>query len=235
MSKNKPSRKLLWFGLGTLFGIFLVRRLAAGNTNPPGKIGQLKYWEPLLASFFGDQKAAFIAARVQQRYEQLFPDRLRFQHPALRMHLESRILPGIALHKVLREETANTEEALAILDACFSAHAKGSPMAKAARWLDDLPGGFAVLRLSNRLLLQTGFPKQGWQIEMVEDSPQRIAYNITGCFYLNVLSTYGVPELTAHFCALDDQLYSDFKTISWERTETLGRGDARCNFVFRSV
>src|SRR5574340_1786945 len=227
MKNIKPTRKLFWFGLGTLFGVFLARKLAAGNTDTAGKIGQLKYWEQALASFFGDQKAAFIAARVQQRYEPLFPDRLRFQHPALRMHLESRILPGVALYQVLQEETGSSEEALSILDACFTAHARASMMAKAAGWLDTIPGGFALMRLSNQILLRAGFPKQGWQIEIVEDSPQCIAYNITGCFYLNVLSTYGIPELTAHFCALDDLLHGDYRTIKWGRTETLGRGDAR--------
>lgn len=91
------------------------------------------------------------------------------------------------------------------------------------------------MRFSSQILLRAGFPKQDWQIEMVEDSPKCNAYDITGCFYQNVLSTSGVPELTAHFCALDDLLHSNYKTIKWERTETLGHGDARCNFVFRST
>ncbi len=61
-----------------------------------------------------------------------------------------------------------------------------------------------------------------------------LKYDITGCFYLNVLALYGVPELTAHFCAGDDLLYAKLETVAWERTETLGKGGPRCNFVFRS-
>ena len=52
------------------------------------------------------------------------------------------------------------------------------------------------------------------------------------CFFLKVLSAYGAPELTAHFCKLDDLLFGNIPGISWERTQTLGRGDECCNFRF---
>jgi hypothetical protein len=54
------------------------------------------------------------------------------------------------------------------------------------------------------------------------------------CFYLNMLTAYGVPELTSHFCRLDDLLFGEFQGISWERTKTLGRGDDCCDFRFCS-
>ncbi len=233
MAKQKSGRNPLWFSLGLALGALLTYQLTVLQKKSAGRIAQVTAWEHALAERFGVHKAALTAAKVQARYADLFDGRPHFANYALRMHLESHILPGIALYQVLREEVKDSAEALAIVDQCFSAHVQASSMARQTRLVDRLPGGFALLRLANRLVLRTEFPKQGWQIEWVEDSPKRIAYNITGCFYLTVLESYGVPELTAHFCALDDQLYGSLKTIAWERTETLGRGDLRCNFVLR--
>jgi hypothetical protein len=235
MEKRKTAFTALWFSIGLASGIFLTKRLIGARSGSARPISHLPAWKRALASKYGLQKAVLWAAKVQARYELLFAARPRFRNPALRTHLEAHILPGIALYQVLKEEVGDPLKALADIDICFSAHAQASSMAQQASLLDLLPGGFTILRLANRTVLRTSFPDQGWQIEWVEDSPDCIAYNITACFYLNVLSAYGVPELTAHFCALDDQLYGNLKTIAWERTETLGRGNARCNFVFRRL
>jgi len=66
----------------------------------------------------------------------------------------------------------------------------------------------------------------------VEDSDRSIAYDIRECFYLNLLTAYGAPELTAHFCRGDDMQFGNIPGVAWERTKTLGRGDDRCNFRF---
>lgn len=238
MKTETRGGKYFWLSLGLalgwLSGLFISRRQPGGAR----RIAQLEVWEESLAEKHGPQKAALLAAKVQARYENLYSGRPRFYHRALRFHLESRILPGIALYQILlqnlREETTDREAALADLDCCFAAHVQGSSLPRQLSWmLNNLPGAFAFLRVANRLGLRYGFPKQGWQYEWVEDSPRRIAYDITGCFYLNVLRAYGASELTAHFCALDDQLYGNLNGVAFERSQTLGRGDPRCDFQFR--
>jgi hypothetical protein len=91
---------------------------------------------------------------------------------------------------------------------------------------------FAILRIVNRWAMKQRYPPEGWRFEWVEDSDQCIAYDARECFYLNVLTAYGAPELLAHFCAVDDLLFGDLPGIAWGRTKTLGRGDDRCNFRF---
>ena len=79
------------------------------------------------------------------------------------------------------------------------------------------------------------FPAQGWDIQMMEDSHQRFAFTISRCFYLDVLKAYGAPELTAHFCQLDDIAYAALPPqVRWERTTTLGRGGPNCDFCWRA-
>ena len=229
MEKHQRAVEAAWFGLGLACGMIVTHLL----TRAIRPLAHWRYWEQALAERYGKQKAALLAARMQARYEALFKERLRFSNSALRDHFEGHILPAIALYQVLQEETGSSAEALDLVDRCFSAHIQASREAWQMRLLDGLPGNFELLRIANRAALRNGFPAEGWQVEWVEDSPQRIAYDITDCFYLNVFRQYGVPELTAHCCTIDDQLYGHLRTIAWERTETLGRGDARCNFVLR--
>jgi len=228
MKKQLLKFDMVCFGLGLACGLLLSRRRPAAAEAP-----QLAIWEETLSRKYGAQKAALIIARAQARFAALFGERPRFSQPALRSHLEKHILPAIALYQVLCAEAAEPEQALGDLDACMEAQTLVSPMARQVNLIHHLPGKFAALRLANRLVLRTGFPEQGWKINWVEDSPACVAYNITGCFYLNILTQYGVPELTSHFCALDDLLYKRLKTVSFERTRTLGRGNSHCNFVFR--
>jgi hypothetical protein len=76
---------------------------------------------------------------------------------------------------------------------------------------------------------------EGWSTTWLEDSPARVAYDLTGCFYLDTLTAYGAPELTPSFCRMDDLLYGRLERARWGRTGTLARGDARCDFRFTRV
>jgi hypothetical protein len=68
-------------------------------------------------------------------------------------------------------------------------------------------------------------------MEPVEDNDRCFAYDVHRCFYLDVLTAYGAPELTALYCKMDDLMYEALPpTITWERAKTLGRGDDRCDF-----
>ena len=161
--------------------------------------------------------------------------RLRFTHPALRQHHEGSILAGVALYRTLLEDGDDWEAALATVDRILAAAAQRSVLGQLVQVMRRLPDAYPTLRIMNRWALNSLYPEQGWRFEWVEDSHACIAFDARECFYVNLFAHYGTPELTAHFCALDDLLYGDLPGISWERTQTLGRGDDRCNFRFRRV
>jgi hypothetical protein len=155
----------------------------------------------------------------------------------LRFHLERGILPGLALYQTLLEESDDRQAVLADVE-----HTMASVSAVLARLmslLGHLPHPFAVFRRVEPWVVRFGFPAEGWDMEPVEDSETCVAFNVRRCFYVDTLSTYGAPELTAVFCGGDDVVFPMMApsiswkrtpSISWERTMTLGRGHDRCDF-----
>ncbi len=231
MSKKQPSF-LFELGLiaGAVGGLVVGRRMAA-----PGRMPRAAVWQRALAAKRGEVEAAVLMARVQARYEELYAQRPRFAHRALRLHLERSILPGLALYQVLREALGDREAVLAEVGALLVASAMHSQQRRLVSLLNYLPNPFAWFRRPARWSMRD-YPAEGWEIEWVEDSPQCLAFNIHRCFYLNVLTAYGAPELTPLFCKGDDVLFAGLPpSIRWERTGTLGRGNALCDFRWHRV
>jgi hypothetical protein len=138
---------------------------------------------------------------MQARYDELYTHRPRFSHPALRQHLEEGVLPTLALYQTLRKENNYQETVLAEIDRIVVAMVERSGRRKLVQLMGRLPDPFAVLRIANRWAMDHVYPPEGWRFEWVEDSNQCIAYDARECFYVNVLTAYGAPELTPHCMA----------------------------------
>ena len=228
--ENKGKGTIL-FGLGLvaggLGGLVVGRRLAA-----PRQMPYLDVWQRALAEKRGTVEAAMLAARVQARYDALYAGRPRFTNRALRDHLEKNILPFLALYQTLCEESDDQKIVLAEVESLFSmAFAR---QRRLVLLLARLPDPFAVFRKAAHWVLQWSYPPEGWDMETVEDSDRCFAFNVHRCFYLDVLTAYGAPELTPLCCKMDDLVYEVLPpSITWERTKTLGRGDDCCDFRWR--
>ena len=222
-------RRVFLAGLaaGAAGGLLVGRRLAAR----PQRMPHLEVSQRVLAETRGPIKAAMLAARAQARYDELYAGRPRFDLPVLRKHLAN-ILAGLALYQTLCEENDDREAVMAEIDQVLAAWVEHSGQHKLMRIMGRLSDPFAMLRIGNRVVLKMSYPPEGWTVEWVEDSERCIAYDISECFYLNILTAYGAPELTAHFCRGDDVQFGNIPGVTWERTKTLGRGDDRCNFRF---
>ncbi len=222
-------REVILFGLtlGTAVGtgIVLTQRMVGQHRMP-----HLKAWQKALIEKHGEIQGAFLAAQTKARYKALYDGRPYFTHPALRWHLEQKILPGLALYQVLSEQESNHEAVLAEVGSLLEIGLRA--YSRFVNLYTYLPLPFTVMRQMFKASL-LAFPRQGWDIEQVENSRTSFAFNIHRCFYLDVFTAYGAPELTALYCRLDDLLYAHWSpSISWERTKTLGRGDDCCDFRY---
>ena len=57
--------------------------------------------------------------------------------------------------------------------------------------------------------------------------------DVTACPYSRYLTELGCPELTRIFCKNDERIYGKLPGIRFERTGTIGKGAARCDFCIR--
>jgi len=218
--------RLFYLGLaaGGLVGFAVGRRSATPQPMP-----HLEIWQQALANQRGELEAAILVGRVQVRYDELYASRPRFSKRILRLHLDMLILPGLALYQTLLEETDDAEAVLAEIELIFEA--TFSRFFRFMLFVDRAPRSFALFRRTARTTLKHVFPSEGWERETVEDSDRTFAFNMRSCFYLNVLTTYGAPELTPLYCRMDELLYEKLPPmILWQRTQTLGRDGHCCDF-----
>ena len=228
--KSKFNWPTFFSGLaaGSLIASFLRRKESHFDRLPGREI-----WQRTLAHQAGDVPAAITLGKVQARYHDLLRDRPQFAHPALNGHLERSILPGLALYQVLREETG--DEALAKARTGLLLDEKARQKYAAIQRLSNLPFFFSFFRFGVKRMMAIDFPPAGWEIEWVRDDGEALAFSIKSCFYLKVLTAYGVPDLTPIFCHMDEAGMDGFTSLVSERTTTLGRGGAACDFCYRRV
>lgn len=222
----KNHQRILLFTAGAALGLVLARRNHAVPAIPHRRL-----WQKLLAKEKGEVPAAVFLGRVQERFQKLYMSRPIFEHPALKNHLENRILPGLASFQVWLEELGDPRKAIeqtgALLDETARlGYAPLRPIT-AKTWF------FPVFRRVLRLIMAQNYPSQGWKMEWVVDDDQAISFEIHSCFYHQVLTAYGVPELTSAFCHSDDAAMQGILGLLFERRGTIGRGDPMCDFCYR--
>ena len=226
----------MWIGVGALAIGVCVGLLIARRKDTRPRIVKAAVWRQVLTEKYGPSEAEVLIEKLQRRYEELYETRPHYDHPALRKHLEQNILPALAFYQVLQIEKGDQTAALVEVELLLQASAVRSGLRKMIAALHYLPEPYRFFQPVVRAAMQFGFPAAGWETEWIEDSGQRMAFNIQRCFYLNTLTAYGAPELTRLFCHMDDVVYEALPpSIQWERTGTLGRGDGMCDFCYRHV
>lgn len=197
----------------------------------PGWMPMAPAYRPVLVKKLGKIQAERILREARARYREAFLSMERPSSRAVQFHLYFNILPGLALYQALRACLPEPGMALELLDEVFAVALV--PRAWQIRLLAGGPDPFGRLRGMFRWMTAL-FPPEGFQTTITEDSPERLAVDYTGCLYLNTLTRFGVPELTPHFCKLDDLMFAHLpETVRFERTMTLGRGGPRCDFQWR--
>jgi hypothetical protein len=224
-----------WFGvaLGTLSGVLISQKVFNRRRMPNAKT-----WQQLLSKKTGHIEAATLIARVQQRYIALIDQGASFENKALQLHHDEVILPGLALYQTLRADGLMQETALTEVDALFEAHYSTGPIEFMRRnhLLAFMPGGFSTFKRLVRAIMRQGFPSPAWEMEYIPEDEQRFGFDFHRCFYLDMLTYYGAPELTASFCKVDDISMTALPNdICWKRTSTLGMGATHCDFRWEYI
>ncbi len=187
-----------------------------------------KRFFPGLLPIVGDEKYKQVVAR--HRY--LFSNHDLPSNPNLQWHLIEGILPGLAFYQILRESGETQESALAMIDQTFEILFSDN-FAKMKK-LGRLRFIYPFLRIYIKPAMRQ-YPPEGWKIDWLQNDRNSIRFDMKSCFYFDTFSKYGAPELTASFCRVDDLTYGNMSPhIKWQRSKTIARGEAYCDFCFSS-
>ena len=152
--------------------------------------------------------------------------------PEKQRHLESQILPGIAIYETL-QTVMPKEQALQTVHNYVEQRAwKLKKIFRAMMYIPGfykkVPGIFAeqTPKLFGEAagFAATEIQTTGgvWRIDMIR------------CPYHDACIRYGCPELCHCFCDSDDITYDGLHPqLTWHRTKTLGRGDDCCDFCLK--
>lgn len=192
-----------------------------------------KRWESKLAKINGLYEGDMFLARVQARYDELLAQALYYRNRAIRHHFEDNILPAVAAYSVLLMDGVDKETALQLLDQLLEAAIESER--RMYRFWGRFPFFFDMIRLMLKPMMNAQYPEK-WNVEWLELGRDMVGLNCHSCFYLDVLTDYGFPELTSHFCWLDDLLTAEAKpSVRFARTQTLARGGTMCDFRYVRV
>lgn len=73
----------------------------------------------------------------------------------------------------------------------------------------------------------------GWNVEFPKCPKDTFSMITHSCIYHQIFSKYGMPEMTAVFCKVDDILYSELPRAQFLYTEQIGRGGSMCDYTFK--
>jgi hypothetical protein len=186
----------------------------------------LRRWEPVLGGQLDG--AATVLASAQRRIPGLAA-RLTVPSKGARGHLERAILPGAAVYLELSDRFGQ-DRARKLTATCLDAGAERR--ARVLRLLDRTPWLFPVYRRSGRRMMRRDFSPPAFGVRWIEDSAQRVRFDMTRCYYLDTLTTLGIPELTGLYCHGDEVVYGGLSHLRFARMGTLAQGCDRCDFCF---
>jgi hypothetical protein len=226
LMSGKKSSALFVLGFASALGLAWLVRYSREE------ISGLRAWRQVLIRRHGVEKAQSQVAAIRQQYATLITENRMPENQALHWHLRRKILPGLALYRVLvREQAGDQQAALDEVNEAFRSYTLSKSHMLFAP-LKLLPNSFPLFKLIFPQMMKA-FPAEGWDFTYLENSHDRVAFNATRCFYLNTLTAHGAPELTASFCKTDDVMAEAFpSSIRFVRLHTLGRGDAVCDFQY---
>jgi len=73
----------------------------------------------------------------------------------------------------------------------------------------------------------------GWDVEFPPCGKNEFAMITHKCIFRQIFEKYGMPEMTAAFCKVDDILYSNLPRAEFLYTQQIGTGGTMCDYTFR--
>lgn len=177
------------------------------------------------------EREAMLNFAFEKRLSELRSEHAGASKERLR-HLESQIIPSIAIYETL-QNVMPKDEALNAVHGYVEERAYR--LKKTFLRLMRIPGLYK--KVPGIFAKQT--PKffgnsAGFEANEIRTTGGVWRIDMTRCPYHDECVRYGCPELCRCFCDSDDITYDGLHpNLVWHRTKTLGRGDDRCDFCMK--
>ncbi|MBQ8966608.1 L-2-amino-thiazoline-4-carboxylic acid hydrolase [Ruminococcus sp.] len=89
---------------------------------------------------------------------------------------------------------------------------------------------FLKLTMPLKFRMTLGF---GWEVEFPKCPRDTFSMTTHKCIYQQIFAKYGMPEMTAVFCKVDDILYSDLPRAAFTYTQQIGNGGKMCDYSYK--
>lgn len=144
------------------------------------------------------------------------------------------MLPGAAVYTALREGGWSSTDAVDAVTRAMLAVTNVPSQAQRVLMRSDR-GRRLFLRYLEPAVGAI-FPAPGWKMTWVERSPQRVAFDITRCYTLDVLHRLDAAPVAAAYCAVDQAINASLSPqMHFSRIGALATGSSRCDFCFELV
>ena len=151
----------------------------------------------------------------------------------MRFHTESRIFPAAAVYLTAKERIGE-KSAFSIVE--NAAIELTDQMGKKLARLMRLPGMRSLfIRIWDPLVRKVFGPGNGFRNTFYPKQKDEYRMDVLACPYFRYFTELGCPELTRIYCENDERTYGKLPGIVFERTGTLGKGAARCDFRVRKA
>ncbi len=144
-------------------------------------------------------------------------------------------VPTLALYRTLRDDAAVPPgDALALVDELLQAVYRRRLSSPLRRTLASRAFRLPVLRHVVAGIAERSREPGGFVMRRVERAPgELLALDVERCPLAEMFAAQGTPELGPLICKLDDVLVEALDGVELERTGTIARGAARCDFRYR--
>jgi hypothetical protein len=200
-------------------------------SRPSQELLKGKKYDTLIAQLvdrLGTDEAAALWVRAERRLDGMLAQSKSLPEGE-KLHVEMFVLPTCAIYFELADAFGK-DEAFRMVEGYMAEYSANA--AKTFKRIVALPGGRGLFMRAFGKVVGLAFGKrQGFENEMHECTPNRIAYDVLACPYHRASAQMGAPEICQFFCRNDEVCYGDLDGIRFVRTGTLAKGASRCDFL----
>ena len=73
----------------------------------------------------------------------------------------------------------------------------------------------------------------GWRVSFPKAPSDKFTMITHACIYAQIFAKYGMPEMTAGFCRVDNILYDSLPNTAFTCTERIGEGGSVCDYTYQ--